>query len=358
MLRSPLPFRPMPRGWSHEARESRRQRAHERGYLKPLPDDDFSYMAVRKDLKPALKLMHKSLLMHKDHDLLLGQAHHHGRNATRAAHKHNLIDDDLAQDGMKAHKLAGKAKHTVSLSATSLCSSSESSTSATSSQSSAFSECTQRIITSGLAPSLPQFCRPPLPPEVFDIGEFAVDVACQTESNMQNTVMFSDPFLVARLAEQQVNHMLDSAALSATTKLNEIRLELLVDGWSTSPADLGHRLEASTSWGQSAWSRDRMEEEMYNLRLLARAINRDLHFLELVDGFTDDEFDIWSRAGHPAVVWTTWTADGVHALEFPDPGEFLTEFDDVDGTWRVMPHLESMSSFLSGHPEAKTPSTS
>jgi len=58
--------------------------------------------------------MYNSLLLHIEHDALTGISHHHGRQATLAAQTLGKVDATVAFQGLKVHKLAGKAKHRVS----------------------------------------------------------------------------------------------------------------------------------------------------------------------------------------------------------------------------------------------------
>ena len=103
----------MPRCYSPEALQRRRERDRLRGYLVPRPPG-CRYVAVPERLHAAAYHAVRSLELHDQHDALAGQSHHYARLATHAAYSRHLIDERAARGAQAVHRAAGRLKHTVS----------------------------------------------------------------------------------------------------------------------------------------------------------------------------------------------------------------------------------------------------
>lgn len=107
------------RHWSQAARERRHQRAVDRGYLQLRPLPGHRFLQVPSEVKAPLQVMAESLCYHVDHDRCVGATHHHGRLASTAAHRQGHISAEEHRQAMRSHRNAGRAKHNVSMTASS-----------------------------------------------------------------------------------------------------------------------------------------------------------------------------------------------------------------------------------------------
>jgi len=82
-----------------------------------------------------------------------------------------------------------------------------------------------RLDSSVLQPSAPWVHRLPLLPDVFDIGDATCDAQAQTDSNLSNTAVVSDPCELAIAATTHANTFLDTIHLLSRVRLDMIRLE-------------------------------------------------------------------------------------------------------------------------------------
>mmetsp|Transcript_68723 Transcript_68723/g.126222 ORF Transcript_68723/g.126222 Transcript_68723/m.126222 type:complete len:390 (+) Transcript_68723:127-1296(+) len=94
----------MPRSYSASALRKRRERAEAKGFVQPARHEEAA-------VSQALKHMRRSLLLHAQHDRISGKPHHHARLSTRAVA--DQIGPRKTCEALRAHKLAGKAKHLV-----------------------------------------------------------------------------------------------------------------------------------------------------------------------------------------------------------------------------------------------------
>ena len=103
----------MPHCYSEEAWQKRRSRAVQRGYIQQRPSGQ-RYIMVDGGFQLAMKAAYRSLKLHFEHDMLTGLAHHHGRQASRYAKQVGRIDENQFEKATRAHRIAGKMKHSVS----------------------------------------------------------------------------------------------------------------------------------------------------------------------------------------------------------------------------------------------------
>jgi len=96
-------------GYSPAAWLARRNRAWERGFLKPKLMEGHSIVMVRTELADNLRKMAKSLASHADNQVLAGREFHAARNSTLAV-KQQLGATETSRQ-LKLHQEANRAKH-------------------------------------------------------------------------------------------------------------------------------------------------------------------------------------------------------------------------------------------------------
>jgi len=103
----------MVHSYSSEARARRRERALQRGYLRPI-SEGWRHVAVRAELVAVARPVLSSLALHRFHDEMVGQAHHNGRQAAEAAFDAGCISHEELVRSRAVHQAGGRAKHRVS----------------------------------------------------------------------------------------------------------------------------------------------------------------------------------------------------------------------------------------------------
>ena len=99
----------MPGLHSHAAREARRQRAIERGFLRASVDMSRRIIEVDAEVAPRLKVVAKSLSIQHRHNAALGIGEPYARKATRGVRA--LPSDSDYKRSMNIHDNANQAKH-------------------------------------------------------------------------------------------------------------------------------------------------------------------------------------------------------------------------------------------------------
>ena len=97
----------MPHCHSEAAQWRRNARAADRGYLAPNSDGQFRWLRVPAALAVDVRLMAKSLQLHRSHEAMAGERFHYARHATLAA----VSGHDLRSMALAAHRRANRAKH-------------------------------------------------------------------------------------------------------------------------------------------------------------------------------------------------------------------------------------------------------
>ena len=103
----------MPHKLSEAALAKRRQRAIDRGFMIPRPKGH-RFVAIRDDLHSAMYHIHRSLRLHRQHDLATECEHHFARQATLRAMQQGVISEGAARDGFSAHRAGNRHKHEIS----------------------------------------------------------------------------------------------------------------------------------------------------------------------------------------------------------------------------------------------------
>lgn len=99
--------------YSEAAWARRRQRAIERGFIQQRPPSS-RYMMVETALLETMKCMYRSIVLHREHDAMIGMSHHFARLASREARFEGMIGDEQYEVATRVHRRAGRAKHEVS----------------------------------------------------------------------------------------------------------------------------------------------------------------------------------------------------------------------------------------------------
>ena len=93
---------------SPAAREQRRLRAVKAGYVSPLPAGH-RFILVPEELASRGHAILKSICIHRDHEMIMGQPYHYARHAAAAVR--NLDRHASVHGALCAHRRANRAKH-------------------------------------------------------------------------------------------------------------------------------------------------------------------------------------------------------------------------------------------------------
>ena len=280
----------MPRKWSSAARERRRLRAVERGFVLPV-EPGRAHISVPRALKNAAKQVCRSLEVHAVHDNQVGRSHHYARNATFAAWSAGHISEDEAKQCFSTHRAACRAKHNISAPAV---------------------PCGVSVSSLSSSTSLP----PASSCEVFDISDGALSNFIDTEveefcPSILALVQVPD-FFAVNLAFARLAQAVEALDATETECMPKPPAAHPTDGMESSQTMLSYAPAGGTTDVEQPLEEGISDATAAGCRSAVDAVRRSMEALfTLADDMSDLIIDcnpVWSSYQDPMVARAMWAA--------------------------------------------------